>query len=67
MIETSVKAAKLLTDSVPVRLQSQCTDIASIHHRLDVAAFVMEALIEKGKLILPKEKMPICVYGVKKL
>ena len=65
MIETSHNAASLLAKTVPVRLRSQCVDIAKIHHRLDGAAFVMEALIEKGALTLPKEKTPICVYGVK--
>lgn len=65
MIQTSDNAASLLAKTVPVRLRSQCVDIAKIHHRLDAVAFVMEALIEQGALTLPKEKTPICVYGVK--
>ncbi len=65
MIQTSGNAAKLLAQNVPARLKEQCVDIAKIHHRLDVAAFVMEALVEQEKMILPKEKTPICVYGVK--
>ncbi len=65
MVQTSANAAKLLSEGVPARLREQCVDIAKIHHRLDVAAFIMESLIEQGKLILPKEKTPICVYGVK--
>ena len=65
MIKISDNAASLLAKTVPVRLRSQCVDIAKIHHRLDVAAFVMETLIEQGALTLPKEKTPICVYGVK--
>ncbi len=64
MIQTSDNAASLLAQTVPVRLRTQCVDIAKIYHRLDVAALVMEALIEQGMLMLPKEKTPICVYGV---
>ncbi len=65
MIKTSDYAATLLAKTVPLRLRTQCADIAKIHHRLDVAAYIMEALLAQGALTFPKEKTPLCVYGVK--
>ncbi len=65
MIETSDCAAELLSKYTPARLREQCEVIAKLQYRLDVTAYIMEALIAQGALILPKEKMPICTYGVK--
>lgn len=49
----------------PATLKSQCGDIAKLHHRLDVAAFLLENLINENKLIVPNERVPLCVWGVK--
>ncbi len=64
MIEVSDKAEALLLKTTPKFLHHQCSDIAKIHHRLNVAAYLMEALVSSGKLIIPKEKTPLCIYGV---
>ena len=56
MIDISDKAEKILDEHVPASLKGQCGDIAKIHHRLDVAAFLLEELIKENKLIVPNEK-----------
>ncbi len=64
MMEISDKAETMLKDHVPPPVRSQCGDIAKIHHRLDVAAFLMEELVAEGKITVPSEKIPLCVWGV---
>ena len=66
MIDLSDKAEKILAEHAPVSLRGQCGDVAKIHHRLDVAAFLFEELIKANKLIVPNEKIPLCVWGVRK-
>ena len=66
MIDISDRAAKILEKSAPASVKEQCATIAKIHHRLDVAAFILEKLIADGKLYLPKEETPLCMWGVKK-
>jgi len=66
MIAISDQAEKILANHVPSSLKEQCGDIAKIHHRMDVAAFLMEELICKNKLLVPEEKMPLCVWGIKR-
>ena len=66
MIAVSDKAERLLEDYVPASVKEQCGDIAKIHHRLDVAAFLIEALIDDRELTVPEEKTPLCIWGVKK-
>lgn len=65
MIDISNKAEKKLAEHAPVSLKEQCGDIAKIHHRFDVAAFLLEELIRTNKLIVPNERMPLCMWGVK--
>lgn len=65
MIDISDRAEKLLAEHVPAAVKAQCGDIAKIHHRLDVSAFLMEALIADGRLVLPSKKTPLCVWGVR--
>ena len=65
MIDISNKAEKLLVEHAPAFLKDQCGDIAKIHHRLAVAAFLLEELIKENKLIVPNEKTPLCMWGVK--
>lgn len=64
MIEISDEAERLLKTCVPEAVKDQCGDIAKIHHRLDVMAFLMEALIADGLITVPEEKTPLCVWGV---
>ncbi len=65
MIDISDKAEKILTEHAPAALKGQCGDIAKIHHRLDVAAFLVEELIRENKLTVPHERVPLCVWGVR--
>ncbi len=66
MIKVSDKGEAMLSATVPSHLRGQCKDIAKIEPRLNTAAYLMESLIEMGVLTMPKEKIPLCVYGVKK-
>ena len=66
MIDISGKAAAILAENAPESVRTQCADIAKIHHRLDVAAFLMEKMVEKGDLIVPNERVNLCIFGVKK-
>ncbi len=66
MIDISNQAEKILAEHAPASLKEQCGDIAKIHHRLDVAAFLLEELIKENKLIVPNEKIPLCIWGVRK-
>lgn len=65
MINISDKAEKILSEQVPARLKGQCHDIAKIHHRLDVAAFLLEELIKESKMTVPDKTIPLCIWGVK--
>ena len=65
MIAMSDKAECILRDHVPKAVRAQCADIAKIHHRLDVSAMLMEEIIGKGKLTVPSQKTPLCVWGVR--
>ena len=66
MIEISGKAEAMLSEIVPSWLKPACADIAKIHHRMDVAAFILESLIDRGILTVPQEKIPLTVFGVKR-
>ncbi len=65
MVEISNKAEPILAATAPSRLRGQCKDLTKIIHRLDIAAYIMEALIEAGRLTVPTEKTPLCIYGVR--
>lgn len=65
MIDISHRATAELKKIVPEYLKNQCEDVAKIHHRLDVAAFLFEELIGNNRLVVPDEKIPLCVWGVK--
>lgn len=65
MLRISEQAEKMLTEHAPAAVKSQCGDVAKIHHRLDVAAFLLEKLIEDKKLTVPTEQVPLAVWGVR--
>ena len=65
MNDISDKAEIMLAEYTPASVKGQCGDIAKIHHRLDVAAFLLEELIKDKKLTVPDESTPLCVWGVK--
>ena len=69
MIEISDKAEELMRRYVPQDLTEPLagiSDVAKIHHRLDVMAFVMEAMVSKGLLTVPEEPTNLTVFGVRK-
>lgn len=66
MIRISDRAEKILSEHAPASVRNQCGDIAKIHHRLDAAAFLLEAMIDEKLLTVPDEKVPLCMWGVKK-
>lgn len=65
MIAISDKAERLLQTHVPSHLKNQCGDVAKIHHRMDVGAFLLENLITDGKLTVPDNETPLCIWGVR--
>ena len=65
MIEISNQAAIILSEHAPKGVKHQCDTIAKIHHRMTVAALLMENLIENKHLFIPDEKVPLCVWGVR--
>lgn len=65
MVDISDKAQEMLLNHAPTSVKHQCSDVAKIHHRLDVTAFLMENLIDRRLLELPQEKTPLCIWGVK--
>ena len=66
MIEISDRAEKILMEHAPESVRTQCGDIAKIHHRLDVMAFLLESMVKRGMLTVPNEKVNLCIFGVKK-
>lgn len=65
MTKVTAKATEILIDHAPSNVKDQCEAIANIHHNLNTAAIIMEMLIEQERLLLPDEKVPLCVFGVK--
>lgn len=65
MIKISNQAADILSEHAPKSVKDQCGVIAKIHHRMAVAAILMENLIENKRLLIPDEKIPLCVWGVR--
>ena len=65
MIKVSDIAEGVLGEYVPESIKDQCGDVAKIHHRLDVAAYLVESLVGDGKVTVPDREVPLCVFGVK--
>lgn len=65
MIKVSDIAEGVLGEYVPESVKDQCGDVAKIHHRLDVAAYLVESIVGDGKLTVPDREVPLCVFGVK--
>ena len=66
MQEICDTATKTLKDYVPRALQSKCAQLACIHHQMDVMAFIIETMVKKKQLIVPDEKVNLCIYGVRR-
>ncbi len=65
MTDVSDICEKLLKDYTPASVRDQCGPVAKINHRLESGAVLLETLLERGKLVLPKGKVPICTFGVR--
>ncbi len=57
-------AEEVLSDYVPGYLKDKCGRMAQIQHQMDGMAYVVETMVEKGQLIVPKEKANIGIFGV---
>lgn len=66
MIRISDLCGEILKEHAPASVAEQCSTIAKIHHRLDVAAILLENMIKTGMLTLPGKKVPLCIFGVKR-
>lgn len=64
MIKISDVCTVILKEHAPASVSEQCSSICKIHHRLDVAAIILETLINDGSLTLPAKRVPLCVFGV---
>lgn len=58
------EAAEILAGYVPSALKSRCGQMACIDHQLKTIAFIVEAMVEKGLLTVPEERVNLCVFGV---
>ena len=58
-------AANTLKDYAPAALKDKFSRLTHIHHQMDVMAFILETMVERGQLIVPDEKVNLCIFGVK--
>lgn len=58
------EAAEILTEYVPAALKGRCGQMACIEHQLKTMAFIVEAMVKKGLLVVPRERVNLCVFGV---
>ena len=58
-------AAQTLRHFIPKSLWNQGPQLAFIHHRMDVMAFIMETMVQRNWLVLPEGNEKLCVFGVK--
>jgi len=65
MNSISARAETLLAEHAPAALKEKCRDIARIHHRFDVGAFLLEALINENRLTVPDRNEPLSIWGVR--
>ena len=66
MIQVCDLAAQTLRDFIPKALVEQGEQLASIHHQMDVMALIMETMVERNWLAMPKGNEKLCVFGVKR-
>jgi len=59
-------AANTLKDYAPAALKDKFGQLTHIHYQMDVMAFILETMVEKGQLLVPEEKVNLCIFGVKK-
>lgn len=58
------KAATELSKVIPNFVKDQCKNIAQLHYSSGVMGFVVNGLIDNGRLIVPKEKTNLAIWGI---
>lgn len=66
MIKVCDLAAQTLKNFIPKALSNQGAQLAFIHHQMDVMAFVIETMVERNWLVIPRGNEKLCVFGVKR-
>ncbi len=64
MQEVCTAAAEILKGFTPPALKDKCGRLAFIHHQVDVMAFIMETLVNRGSLTIPDSDEKLCMFGV---
>lgn len=57
-------AAECLTEYVPKSLRDKCGQMAVIRHQMDAMAYIIEEMVRNGQLIVPDERVNLCMFGV---
>lgn len=66
MVEICDIAAETLKDFAPKALKDKCGQLARIRYQMDVMAFIVETMVKRNQLIVPDEKVNLCIFGVVK-
>lgn len=66
MLEACDIAAAVLKKHAPKQLHAKCDRLAAVHYQMDIMAFIVETMVQKGMLAMPKGDAKPCVFGVKK-
>lgn len=60
------EASKILKNHAPKNLKDQYGPLAFIKYKLDVMACIVEEMVRKQYLQVPKEKVPLAILGIRK-
>ena len=60
------EASKILKNHAPKNLKDQYGQFAFIKYKLDVMACIVEEMVRKQYLQVPKEKEPLAILGIRK-
>ncbi|MBQ7796806.1 MAG: sigma-70 family RNA polymerase sigma factor, partial [Lachnospiraceae bacterium] len=58
-------AAETLRDYVPKALRQSCTHLAYVNYQTVAAALLVETMVQKEYLVVPNERINLCMFGVK--
>lgn len=64
MDEICKQASTILNKYTPEHLKDKCEQLCYIRHQAEAMAIIVEQLVEKGYLVVPEEKVNLCMYGV---
>jgi len=60
-------ATEICRKYTPKHLQDRCERLAYVYYQADAMGIVVEKLVSDGYLIVPEERINLCVFGVKRL